>query len=395
MDFNSQEALKTARSLTFPRAVGSAGEKAAAFFIEKKLADAGYVPQREEFFIPLTPWRIIKGFVLLSLLISIGTRGLAASSPFASSILVFPMVAFLAFCTFFWFKIMGSASIFRWLIGRKKKESLLRSHNIIASLPGHGRPGPHLYLIAHYDSKSQSLSLLTRALMLLLSGLALLWLGFSYLGSSRDALGSFPSLGVDLPLALSILGMIPLLLLKTTNQSPGGLDNAGSLGVLLHLAEVLKPKPPLRSQVTFIFSGAEELGLQGVFAFLRNHAKELDKEHSYFLNLDAVGIEGKLRIFYRKGFVPIGRESFFVSRLKEIGRPFLIKAMSFSFGILMDHQAFLEKGYQAVTLACASSKILNVHTPNDTADQLELEGMEEAGKFILTWLQSWEKGANI
>ncbi|MBI5966432.1 MAG: M28 family peptidase [Deltaproteobacteria bacterium] len=391
MDFNGEEAVKIAKSLAFPRAVGSAGEQMASSFIEKKLIDSGYLLQREEFFVPLTPWGVIKTFALLALVISIDARMLAPSFPIASSILIFLMVAFLAFYTFFWFKLLGSASIFRWLISRKKKERLLRSHNITASLPGHGRPGPHLYLIAHYDSKSQSLSLLHRAFFLLLSGLSLLWLGFSFLSSSSDALGSFPSLGVDFPLTLSILGIIPLLLLKTTNQSPGGLDNAGSLGVLLHLAEGLKGERPLRPGVTFLFSGAEELGLQGAFAYLREHEKEIEKENSYFLNLDAVGIKGKLRIFSRKGFLPVGGESFLLSRLKEIAKPFKIGTWPFSFGFLMDHQAILEKGYQAVTLACPSKKILNVHTEMDTADHLEQEGMEEAGKFILAWLRSWEK----
>jgi len=391
MDFNAEEALGIARSLAFPRAVGSTGEKAAVSFIEKKLKDSGYLPQREEFFVPLTPWTVIKGFIFSAMVISIGARMLAPSFPIASSTLVFLMVAFLAFYTFFWFKLLGSTSIFRRLISWKKKERLVRSHNITASLPGHGRFGPHLYLIAHYDSKSQSLSLIHRAFFLLLSGLSLLWLGFSYLWSSRDALDSFPSWGIDFPLALLILGLIPLLLLKTTNQSPGGLDNAGSLGVLLHLAEGLKRERALRPGVTFLFSGAEELGLQGAFAYLQEHEKEIEKENSYFLNLDAVGIKGKLRIFSRKGFLPIGEEPLFVSRLKEMGRPFLIRPLLFSFGVLMDHQAFLEKGYQAATLACASSKILNVHTANDTADHLEQEGMEEVGRFILAWIQSWEK----
>jgi hypothetical protein len=75
--------------------------------------------------------------------------------------------------------------------------------------------------------------------------------------------------------------------------------------------------------------------------------------------------------------------------MKEIAKPFEIGRGSFSFGIMMDHQAFLEKGYPAVSLACASRKILKVHTARDTADLLEEEGMEEAGKFILAWIQSW------
>ena len=63
VDFKAEEAMKIAKSLSFPRLVGSPGEEKAASLIEKKLIDAGYHPQREEFMIPLTPWTMMKGFV--------------------------------------------------------------------------------------------------------------------------------------------------------------------------------------------------------------------------------------------------------------------------------------------------------------------------------------------
>jgi hypothetical protein len=395
VDFKAEEAMKIAKSLSFPRLVGSPGEEKAASLIEKKLIDAGYHPQREEFMIPLTPWTMMKGFVFLAILISILARGLSTFSSMSAGIFMLLMVAFLAFYPSFWMKFGGSEFPFPWLRGRKKKEGLLVSQNVVASLPAYEKAEQYLYLIAHYDSKSQSLSLPHRAFSLLLAGLASLWVGFIYLWTPGERLSFFPSWEVDFPLALAFLGMITLLFLRTGNRSAGGLDNAGSLGVLLHLAEALKQKRTFRSQVIFLFSGAEELGLQGAFAYLQKHRKEIEKEKSYFVNLDCVGVKGRTRIFSRKGFFPVGKESFFVSRLKEIGKPFKIGLWSFSFGFLMDHQAIMEKGYQAVTLACPSKKILKVHTADDTAAHLEKEGMEEVGKFILAWIESFEKGRDL
>jgi hypothetical protein len=391
VEFNAKEALKIARSLSFPRAVGSAGEATAASLIEKKLLDSGYHPQREEFFISWNPWTIMKGFVFLAILILLGARGLATYSPMTSGILILLMVIFLAFYSSFWLKFVGTESILKQLSRRKKEDRCPCSQNIVACLAPVEKAEQYLYLVAHYDSKSQSLPILLRSFFLLLSGLTSLWLGFSYLWPSKEVLGSFPSWPIDFGLTLSFLGMIPILLLKTANRSPGGLDNAGSLGILLHLAEVLKQKRPLHSQVIFLFPSAEELGLQGAFSYLQKHKEEIEKEKSYFLNLDAVGIKGATRIFFRKGSLPVGRKSLFVSRLKEIAEPFAIGTASFSFGVMMDHQAFLEKGYPAVSLACASRKFLKVHTAKDTADLLEVEGMEEVGKFVLAWVRSWEK----
>ena len=391
VEFNAREALNLARSLSFPRAVGSSGEEAAASMIEKKLSETGYLPQREEFFIPLTPWATMKGFILFAILILLGARRLAFLYPMISALLSLSIVSFLVFYPSIWSKFVGSKTIPRWPIGRNRKGDLCRSHNIVATLAAHDRAEQYIYLVAHYDSKSQSLPILLRAFCLFVATVASLWLGLSYFCFSKETLSSFPSWRVDPALALALLGLIPIFLLKTGNRSPGGLDNAGSLGVLLHLAVVLKKMRPLHSQVTFLFTGAEEVGLQGAFAYLQRHRDEIEKEKAYFLNLDSVGVKGATRIFFRKGALPIGREPLFVSRMKEIAKPFGIGTGSFSFGIMMDHQALLDKDYRAVSLACASKKILSVHTAGDTADQLEEEGMEEAGKFLLAWIRSWEK----
>lgn len=391
MEFNAKEALNLARSLSFPRAVGSAGEEAAASMIEKKLSEAGYLPQREEFFIPLTPWATMKGFILFAILILSGARRLAFLYPMISGLMVLSIVFFLVSYPSIWPKFVNSKTFPRWLKGKNRKGPLRRSQNIVATLAAQDRPGQYIHLVAHYDSKSQSLPILLRAFCLFVATVASLWLGISYFCLSRETLSFFPSWRVDPALALALLGMIPILLLKTGNLSPGGLDNAGSLGVLLHLADVLKQKRPLRSQLTFLFTGAEEVGLQGAFAYLQRHKNEIETEKSYFLNLDSVGVKSATRIFFRKGALPIAREPLFVSRMKEIAKPFGIRTGSFSFGIMMDHQALLERGYRAVSLACASRKILSVHTAGDTANRLEEEGMEEAGKFLLAWIRSWEK----
>jgi hypothetical protein len=390
--FNAEEAIKIAQSLSFPRLVGSHGEERAASFIERRLIDSGYFPQREEFSIPLAPWTMMKAFVFSAMVIAIGARGLSAFSPIPSGIFMFLIPVSLAFYPSLWLKFAGSDFFLRCLNLRRKKESLPVSQNIIASLPASQKAEHYLYLIAHYDSKNQSLSLMSRAFFLLLSGLASLWLSFLYLWASKETLSYFPSWEADFPLALALGGMMNLLLMKTGNRSPGGLDNAGSLGVVLHMAEVLKRNQPFHSEIIFLFSGAEELGLQGAFAYLQKHGKEIKKEKTYFLNLDCVGIKGRTKIFPGKGVWAVGKEPSLVTRLKEIGKPFKIGVRSFSFGFLMDHHALTEKGYQAVTLACPSKKILKVHTADDTAALLEKEGIEEIGRFIGAWIKSWEKG---
>lgn len=390
MNFNAGEAMSIAESFSFPRAVGSRGEERAASFIESKLLESGYRPQREEFCIPLTPWAMMKGLVFLAMLLAMAARGLAVLSPISSSIVMLLIVIALAFYPSFWLKFAGSDFFCRRFSGREKEAPV--SQNVVARLPASQKPENFLYLVAHYDSKNQSLSPMPLLFCLLLSGFASLWLSFVYLWAAREMLPKFPSWPIDLPLTLAMAGMMNLLFLRTGNRSPGGLDNAGSVGVLLHMADVLKRYRPLRSEIVFLFSGAEELGLQGAFAYLQKHGKEINRENTYFLNLDCVGITGKIKIFPTKGFWAWGKESPFGARMKEIGQSFKIGIQSFTFGFLMDHHALMAKGYPAVTLACPSKKILKVHTPDDTAALLDKEGMEEACKFVGAWIESWEKG---
>lgn len=384
MQFSGKEAVKIAAALAFPRAVGTAGEEAAASLIEKQLSSAGYHPFREEFVIPLAPWTAMRVFLSLAIAVLAGAKLLAAFFPVASGALILVLIAVLASYDALWLKIAGS-EFFRSRLAREKNP--LRSWNIVAELPPAAKTGCSLYFVAHYDSKSQSVPLLLRAFLLLLSGLASLWLAFTFLALAAGFPALFASPYADVSFILALSGLAALLLLSTGNRSPGALDNAGSVGLLLHLAAVLKERRPKRLEIKFIFTGGEELGLQGAFAYLRKHAAEMEKGKIRVFNLDSVGIQGRTKIFSGKSSLRRGSRSPFLNRLREIGSPLGVRFQPFYFGIMMDHQAFLEKGFQAVSLACASKKILKIHTPGDSVDLLEEAGMEEAGRFLLAWLR--------
>ena len=85
-----------------------------------------------------------------------------------------------------------------------------------------------------------------------------------------------------MPLIWSIGGYICfcLLLLQfnfTQNRSPGTVDNASGVGVLLNLARCLVVKPPTNKvRITFLLSGAEECGMAGALRYIQRHAKAYD-----------------------------------------------------------------------------------------------------------------------
>lgn len=157
----------------------------------------------------------------------------------------------------------------RWSFPGDRLRSQHVSANPIANLAD--APGdptlPHIYLIAHYDSKGQPISLLVRVVLytLVISG------GLSF--SCLTLLGlAFPALNpIAFRTGIAVTSVaLPLMLLKTSNASPGALDNASGVGLVLSLAKYLAARTDLRSKhrFTVLFYGAEELGNMGAAAYV-------------------------------------------------------------------------------------------------------------------------------
>lgn len=77
--------------------------------------------------------------------------------------------------------------------------------------------------------------------------------------------------------------------------SPGASDNASAVAALLETARVLRDGPPLRRDVLFFFSDAEETGLHGAQAFVERHPAA--SEIGVMLNFDARGHRGPVYMF--------------------------------------------------------------------------------------------------
>jgi Peptidase family M28 len=84
-----------------------------------------------------------------------------------------------------------------------------------------------------------------------------------------------------------------------TVYSPGAVDNASGVGVLLALAEHYSTLPPKRVRLGFLFTSAEETGLHGAQAF----AKELRKQggKTAVINFDMVGAGDVLNYVSKDG----------------------------------------------------------------------------------------------
>ena len=177
----------------------------------------------------------------------------------------------------------------------------------------------------------------------------------------------------------TVLSILVLFLNRSSNLSPGGLDNAGSVGLLIELAGVLIKNPPEKLDTIFISTGAEEEGLMGAYAFINAHNKELDPGKTLILNFDGIGIKGKLRVFTKMKGLPESLNK-------------LPSWPTFS-GLMMDHIPFKTQGFKAVSLGCVSVKeAFRIHTPKDQIDIINPEGIGEAGALALKVIDELNDG---
>lgn len=93
------------------------------------------------------------------------------------------------------------------------------------------------------------------------------------------------------PAAVHVLVLALTLQADMTPHTPGANDNATGVGVLLELAERFAHEPLADTELWFVATGCEEVGLYGMAAFMATHAPELTRSRAevYAINIDNVG----------------------------------------------------------------------------------------------------------
>lgn len=195
-------------------------------------------------------------------------------------------------------------------------------------------------------------------------------------------------LGIVLPLPLYWLGSIAgtlaggwLAFGSAYNQlahgnrySPGAVDNASGVGVLLALSEAYAQHPPHRLRLGFLFTGAEETGLHGARSFAEQQRENAN--NMKVLCLDMVGAGDTMRYVNRDGMLFPYRTDEYLNRLicqaHPTARPLWYTHKS------SDVAAFLWAGIPAASLEISGSARAEqaYHTVNDTIDKVDQSALE-------------------
>ena len=380
--FSGERALLHARSLSFPRKTGGAGWQKSREYIAMELKQLGFAVSEERFAIQWDLALFLKGVISLTLLLLVISYLISKNHPFVASLLMFVSCVLIFSTSDAWNALISSSNL-------PFKPRSYPGVNLVASLEPGRTTSKQILLVAHYDSKAQSLSLANRSFLLLCLFLLCLLVTLLYLTASFPG---FPVLSPPTRKEMGFLSAITALCAllvyknKTFDISPGGLDDASGVGTLMALAEVIREEPPLEANVNFLITDAEEDGLLGAWSYMKAHQGEFSPKTTYVVNLDGVGIEGRLMLT-GKGRSELTTRLLALARARHIP----LRRCFSPPGVLMDHMPFLWRGLKAVSLFTLSFKSLRIHTAKDTSDLLERGGLEETGELVLALIQQIDR----
>ena len=241
---------------------------------------------------------------------------------------------------------------------------------------------PTVWLVAHLDSKSQSIPMLVR-----IASIAVFSIAFIVLALLVAALAIMHVAGLEANAALfdtagvvsilASLSLIPIALCFVGDRSNGALDNASGVATVLLAAQQLR-----QSNVAILITSAEELGLAGARAFAGNGAAGIA------INCDTIDDHGSF-ICMKSGEASEKLEPA-IARASSLSGVEVRKARSGRYlrpmlpGVLADNIALTDAGWESFTLSRGNLRTLAlVHTSSDRAETVDGTGIAEAVQLVV------------
>ena len=380
--YDAKRVYQHIKRLAYPRLVGSAGEVKARGYIVQAFTAFGLEVSRETFSFTKFPAEVLPR-ILCGLFVPV-----VLSVPWLGERLPIPV------CIVCLLSLSIAMLFTQW---QKRFEGLYdigRQHNSANIIATNGKKQdgntPVLLFVAHYDSKSQILPIAVRAVAY---GIAIVGLIILTVISVTQVI---TLVWLPDPIVWSIAGITTfcLLLLQvnlTQNRSPGGFDNASGVGVMLEVARVVMARDEKKS-ITFLATGAEEYGMCGALRYIQKHADEHDRNRTYVINLDGLGVGNGVNLVTRYGMPPVRTTRKLAKMFGTSGESLGVQVSEryLPIGVGLDSIPIASRGFETVTLTAGDvgSVALKIHSKQDNADRLNLESLQQVGELITDVIES-------
>ena len=230
------------------------------------------------------------------------------------------------------------------------------------------RGTPRFWLVAHLDSKSQRVSLGTRALAVGLTLAALA--GLVGLLAIRLA-GPVPWFPVIAVLIVALVGGGVLASGRVDNASPGAVDNASGIIAALVAAEALRS----REDVGVLLTGAEEFGMVGARAWVHEPGRASGLA---FVNFDGIDSRGSYRVMPH---ADRDLARLIAQALRDNGAAVAVGRLPV--GVWVDGGVLHAAGFRGATLSRGDFRTLGiVHTRRDGPGRMDVDAAVRAGRAV-------------
>lgn len=406
--FNVESLYNHVKKFSFPRLVGTSGEKKAVDLTVNTFKEIGFNDTQ----IQKEPFELSDFYstTLIKLIMVINLT-------FNLFILMFTYINL-----FFTLFICGIGVIVILLIikGLKHPENpgfwgkyygtTISATNVFIKIPAKNLPterAGNIIISAHLDSKSQSFKTYWRVFFYKI------WLyGGIFLGGFFIALfiRTYTIIKIDLliigggvwffTILISISNLF-LMFLNTHNFSPGALDNATGMSVVFELSKFLKDNPLDNFNVWICQFSAEELGTMGSRVFVNNHEHEFKKGRVFQINLDMISCacETKNQVEYLKSYGVLPRKKIAPLLSKYLEKAAAeegvkIKGFHLATGAHADSVPFHIRGYDSVDLVTRMGGKYT-HSRTDTLDKVDPQVLVEACMIVSNVIRSLDKDYEI
>ncbi|MEX2109740.1 MAG: M28 family peptidase [Gemmatimonadaceae bacterium] len=230
------------------------------------------------------------------------------------------------------------------------------------------RGQPSIWLVAHLDTKSQTVPMLYR----IASALALNLLTLAaFVAVLLQVAGNQGVRSYWLLMSLAAgMAALPSLLCMVRNDSPGAVDNGSGVAAVLLAARQI----PRERALGVLITSAEELGLAGARAWAETAPAE-----SALVNCDTVDDSGVWLCMHTGAKPELSTRAATTAR----GLGLKLRTRRLIPCILADSIAFSDRGLEAVTISRGSlSTLARIHTRRDNTTALTGSGIADAAALL-------------
>lgn len=200
------------------------------------------------------------------------------------------------------------------------------------------------------------------------------------------------------PTMVLLVSIVLLIDIALSDVVPGAYDNASGVAAVLAALAKLDADPPENLDVWAVLPGAEECNCEGMAAWARSHRRGLDREKTFFVNLDSLSYGSPHYLLSEGAIVSYGMDGRLAQLChaiatadREDGNRFDARPIRIPFH--SDALPLTVRGFRAISLLGASDGVgpPYYHTPKDTPEAVDDDALTRSVEFTVELVRQLDR----